>query len=100
MNKREHVIKDLNQIRGFLLLQADKRPDNAYAPKLAIWADAAKEAAEMLTRNAKPEKDEVISHLEIIHTWADYAASRGLLLNDKEIAKTADWTLEALEFIK
>ena len=100
MNKREHVIKDLNQLRGFLLLQADKRPDNAYAPKLAIWADAAKEAAEMLTRNAKPEKDEVISHLQIMHTWASYAAERGLLLNDREIAKIADWSLEAAEYLK
>lgn len=100
MNKREHVIKCLNSMQGFLLIQADKAIGTANSATFSIWADAVKEAAEMLTRNAKPEKDEVLSHLEIIHTWADYAASHGLMLNEREIAKVADWSLEAVNFIK
>ena len=97
MNKRDHLIKDLKALQGFLTIRAEKA-ELPNALKLCKWADAAKEAAEIIAE--KPGRDEIISRLQIMHTWASYAAERGLLLNNREIAKIADWSLEAADYLK
>ena len=67
MNTRDHLIKDLKALQGFLTVKAE----NAELPnalKLCKWADAAKEAAEIIAE--KPGRDEIISRLQIMHNWA------------------------------
>ena len=50
--------------------------------------------------DARPDRDGIVSHLQIIHTWASFAAERNLLLNGREIEKIADWSMEAVDFLK
>lgn len=49
--------------------------------------------------DARPDRDGIVSHLQIIHTWASFAAERNLLLNGREIEKIADWSMEAVDFL-
>ena len=45
------------------------------------------------------QKD-VITHLQIIHTWASFAREKGMLLGEKEIASIEKWTADALALLK
>lgn len=46
------------------------------------------------------KNDDVISHLQIIHTWASFAYERGDILRLPEIHKIMEWTDDALELLK
>mgnify|MGYP006988901569 CR=1 FL=1 len=45
------------------------------------------------------QKD-VITHLQIIHTWVSYAREKGMLLGEKEITRIEKWTADAIELLK
>ena len=96
----QQTIKALDKLHGALLLQADRSRSTASKSELAMYAEAVHEASVSLKKKSAPEKDEIISHLQIMHTWADYAAGHGMLLNAKEIRRIADWSLEASDFLK
>lgn len=47
------------------------------------------------------DRKEVISHLQIMHTWADFALKKGLnFFADKHLKDIAEWTTGALELLK
>lgn len=46
------------------------------------------------------KKDDVISHLQIMHTWASFAHERGKLLGLPEICSIEEWTADALAMLK
>lgn len=53
------------------------------------------------SRKAKMNRDEVISHLQIIHVWASFALEHDLnFFNEKHLKSIAEWTDDALELLK
>lgn len=46
------------------------------------------------------KKDDVISHLQIMHTWASFAHERGELLGLPEICSIEEWTADTIELLK
>ena len=48
-----------------------------------------------------PDKETVITHLQIIHTWASFARERDLqFFTAKHLENIAEWTDDALELLK
>ena len=48
-----------------------------------------------------PDREEVISHLQIIHTWASFAIERDLqFFTPKHLGDIAQWANDALELLK
>lgn len=48
-----------------------------------------------------PDRKEVISHLQIMHTWAEFALEKGVELFDaKHLESIVEWTEEALDLLK
>ena len=45
-------------------------------------------------------RNDVITHLQIIHTWAAFAHKKGMLLGMPEICDIEKWTMDALELLK
>ena len=45
------------------------------------------------------QKD-VITHLQIIHTWVSYAREKGMVLSKQETASIEKWTADAIELLK
>lgn len=48
------------------------------------------------------KKDDVISHLQIIYTWASFAHEKAMVfrLGMSEMRKIKEWTKDALELLK
>ena len=48
-----------------------------------------------------PDREKVISHLQIIHTWAEFALKRDLqFFTEKHLEDIAQWTDDALKLLK
>ena len=48
-----------------------------------------------------PDRESVITHLQIIHTWAEFARERDLqFFTPKHLEDIAKWTDDALELLK
>ena len=48
-----------------------------------------------------PDREKVISHLQIIHTWAEFARERDLqFFTAKHLEDIAQWTKDTLELLK
>ena len=48
-----------------------------------------------------PDREKVISHLQIIHTWAEFALKRDLqFFTEKHLEEIAQWTDDALKRLK
>ncbi len=48
-----------------------------------------------------PDRDDVISHMQIMHTWAEFALEHGINFFEMEhIKRIAKWTEDALELLK
>ena len=48
-----------------------------------------------------PDRESVITHLQIIHTWAEFARERDLqFFTPKHLEDIAEWTDDALELLK
>ena len=48
-----------------------------------------------------PDRESVITHLQIIHTWAEFARERDLqFFTPKHLENIAEWTDDALELLK
>ena len=48
-----------------------------------------------------PDREKVISHLQIIHTWAEFALERDLqFFTEKHLEEIAQWTDDALKRLK
>ena len=47
------------------------------------------------------DRDEIISHLQIMHVWAAFALENDLyFFNEKHMKSIAEWTEEAIEQMK
>lgn len=47
------------------------------------------------------DREKMISHLQIIHTWATFALEQDEnFFNEKHMQKIAEWTKEALDLLK
>ena len=50
---------------------------------------------------ADKKREDIITHLQVIHTWASFAVEKGLSFDSlAEIGNIAKWTEEALEVLK
>ena len=48
-----------------------------------------------------PDRESVITHLQIIHTWAEFARERDLqFFAPKHLEDIAEWTDDTLELLK
>ena len=48
-----------------------------------------------------PDRGKVISHLQIIHTWAEFALERDLqFFTEKHLEEIAQWTDDVLKLLK
>ena len=48
-----------------------------------------------------PDREEVISHLQIIHTWAEFALKRDLqFFTAKHLENIAQWSNDAIALLK
>lgn len=48
-----------------------------------------------------PDRESVITHLQIIHTWADFARERDLqFFTPKHLANMAQWATDAINLLK
>ena len=48
-----------------------------------------------------PDKETVVTHLQIIHTWAEFARERDLqFFTAKHLEDIAQWTKDTLELLK
>ena len=48
-----------------------------------------------------PDRESVITHLQIIHIWAEFARERDLqFFTPKHLEDIAEWTDDALELLK
>lgn len=49
----------------------------------------------------KKNLESVISHLQVLHTWAEFQLDKHVLVfDDKSCKRTVEWTEDALELIK
>ena len=47
-----------------------------------------------------PDRKEVITHLQIIHTWAEFARERGMCFSDTHLVNIAQWINDAITMLK
>jgi len=53
----------------------------------------------MKGKRKRPRREEVISHLQIIHTWASFAMEHGTV-GVMQLDHIAQWTLDAVEMMR
>lgn len=44
------------------------------------------------------QRQQVIDHLKIVHTWADFANEKQMCLQ-RQCGRIAEWTMEAIEYL-
>ena len=54
----------------------------------------------MKTKRKTPSRESIISHLAIIHTWADFALEKGYGLGWMQLEHIAEWTIDAINELK
>ena len=54
----------------------------------------------MKGKRKTPKREETISHLQIIHTWADFAVEHGYNLGWMQLEHIATWVMDAVELLK
>lgn len=59
------------------------------------------QALAKLKKKKKIDKDDVIGHLQIIHTWASFARERDMnFFNKKHMRSIEKWTEDALKLLQ
>lgn len=53
----------------------------------------------MKGKRQKPKRKDIISHLQIIHTWASFAVEHDMTLGWMQLDHIAQWTLDAVELL-
>ena len=46
------------------------------------------------------KRDDLISHLQVMHTWGKFHSERGIPLEPKCCEKMAEWTAEILKYLE
>lgn len=54
----------------------------------------------MRGKRKRPRREDVISHLQIIHTWASFAVEHEMTLSWMNLNHIAQWSLDAVELLK
>ena len=53
----------------------------------------------MKDKRKLPNRGDIISHLQIIHTWANFAREHDMILGWMQLDHVAEWTLDAVEML-
>lgn len=54
----------------------------------------------MKGKRKRPRREDIISHLQIIHTWASFAVEHEMSLSLMNLDHIAQWSLDAVEMLK